>query len=224
MPRKKLIYTLEFPYHITNRSNNQEFFYIKSEDLWPIFIACLEQLKVQFQCEIHAFVLMSNHYHLLISTPNGNIGEAMKYLHREVARKANKESKRINHFFGGRYKWTVVASENYYWNAMKYIFRNPVRAGMCASVTNYKFSSLNSPIQKDFWKLTDHFNNREVPVQLDLEWLDENYEKEAEENIRLALRRREFKPPRSGSGRGNLLDVPRIKKGTVTPGLPNFGC
>lgn len=216
MPRKLLTYTADFPYHITNRSNNQEFFYIDNEILWSIFLDSLNQLTLQFGCEIHAFVLMSNHYHLLISTPKNNIGEAMKYLHREVARRANKESRRINHFFGGRYKWTVVSDERYYWNALKYIFRNPVRAGICTSVEKYKYSSLNS-VSSDFkWIVTDHFNNRNQKIELDLEWLNEEYSNEVNECIRLALRRRDFKVPRNKIGRDNILDVPRIKKGTVT--------
>lgn len=216
MPRKLLTYTSDFPYHITNRSNNQEFFYINNEILWPIFLDCLNQLKLQFECEVHAFVLMSNHYHLLISTPKCNIGEAMKYLHREVARRSNRETRRINHFFGGRYKWTVVSDERYFWNALKYIFRNPVRAGICKQVEDYKFSSLNSSSDDFKWILTDHFNNRGESIELDSNWLNEDYSIEANECIRSALRRRIFEIPRNSEGRDNILDVPRIKKGTVT--------
>lgn len=221
MPRKLLIRTNEFPYHITNRSNNQEFFYLKNDDLWEIFLSCLYQLEIQFQCSVHAFVLMSNHYHLLISTPDCNIGEAMKYLHREVARKANKNTNRINHFFGGRYKWSVVNNENYYWNAVKYIFRNPVRAGICSSVKDYKYSSLNSSPKKFSWKMTDFFHNPQSSIDLDVHWLEESYPSETEESVRYALRRREFKLPRTKKGRENLLastpyDPTHIKKGTVT--------
>ena len=95
MPRRQLILTDEFPYHIYNRSNNREFFYLDQDLLWTIFIEVLEQLKLQFSVEIYAFVLMSNHYHLLTGTPLANIGEAMKYLHREVARKATCSESRV---------------------------------------------------------------------------------------------------------------------------------
>ena len=140
----------------------------------------------------------------------------MKYLHREVARRSNRETRRINHFFGGRYKWTVVSDERYFWNAVKYIFRNPIRAGLCKKVEDYKFSSLNS-ISNDFkWIMTDHFNNRKKSIELDYDWLNEEYSIEANACIRLALRRRTFEIPRNSVGRDNILDVPRIKKGTVT--------
>src|SRR5690606_40247811 len=57
--------TAAFPYHVTNRSNNREFFYVEMETLWPIFTDTLFDLTKQFNCQIHAFVLMSNHYHLI---------------------------------------------------------------------------------------------------------------------------------------------------------------
>jgi putative transposase len=214
MPRKHLIRTSEFPYHITNRSNNREFFYLDLERLWPIFIENLACLQEQFKIEIHCFVLMSNHYHLILSTPLGNLGEAMKYLHREVAREANRISGRINHFFGGRYKWSVIGREDYYWNATKYIFRNPVRAGITGSVFDYSFSSLNRDANK--FNMCDWFRADRPSIELDAGWLEEPFLKEQEEGLKKALRRREFKLPADKSGRELHLAGMRRKKGTVT--------
>lgn len=217
MPRKLLIRSDSFPYHITNRSNNKEFFYIEQARLWEIFMKCFEHLVMQFECELHAFVLMSNHYHLLISTPQNNIGESMKYLHREVARIANKETHRINHFFGGRYKWSLIEHENYYWNATKYIFQNPVRANLCSSVTDYSFSSLNRDSENFQWMMTDFFHDRKKPIELDKSWLNEVFPEEQLVGIRKALRRREFSLPRGADGRiSKLFDAIGCKKGTVT--------
>jgi putative transposase len=216
MPRKLLIRTSDFPYHITNRSNNRDFFYIEQSLLWPIFIKSLHQLTLQFKCEIHSFVLMSNHYHLMISTPEANIGEAMKYLHREVARQVNRSTGRMNHFFGARYKWSVISENDYYWNCIKYVFRNPVRAGMCNHVQTYEFSSLNREAQLFSWKLSDFFLDSRKVVEMNVEWLNEPFQSESEELIRKGLRRREFQIPKDSSGRLAALDVPLYKKGTVT--------
>lgn len=216
MPRKKLIRCSEFPYHITNRSNNREIFYLEKPLLWTIFLEVLREMEIQFKCEIHAFVLMSNHYHLIVSTPECNLGDAMKYLHREVARKANKAAGRINHFFGGRYKWTVIGCENYYWNAVKYVFRNPVKANICMSVEDYRFSSLNSGEDVMLWKLTDFFNDRTKSIELDLGWLNESFTLEADVAIQHGLRRREFSLPRNQFGKMTILDAVPLKKGTVT--------
>jgi putative transposase len=216
MPRKLLIRTSEFPYHITNRANNRDYFYIEQSLLWPIFIKCLHQLTLQFKCEIHSFVLMSNHYHLIMSTPNANIGEAMKYLHREVARQVNKSTGRTNHFFGGRYKWSVISKSDYYWNCIKYVFRNPIRAGICDFVQSYKFSSLNSNTQLFSWKMSDYFYDSKKEIEVNLEWLNEPFQKESEVYIRKGLRRREFELPKSSLKKTVELDVPLYKKGTVT--------
>lgn len=216
MPRKLLIKTNEFPYHITNRSNNRDFFYVPNELLWPIFINCLNELRVQYKCKIHSFVLMSNHYHLIISTSEYNIGEAMKYFHREVARQANKLSGRINHFFGGRYKWSLICDELYYWNCVKYIFRNPIRAGLCSNVNEYKFSSLNHSAELFSWNMTDFFHDRTKSIELNLDWLNEPFQKEHEQLIKKGLRRREFTIPKDRKGNTPILDLMLYRKGTVT--------
>jgi putative transposase len=215
MPRAKLILSDEFPYHVQNRSNNREFFYLPIATLWPIFLECLEGLTQMYGCRIHSFVLMSNHYHLMISTPRANLGEAMKYFHREVARKANRISGRINHFFGGRYKWSIVGTESYYWNALKYVFRNPVRAGICTEVSDYEFSSLNRP--SDFtWLLSDFFLNPSVHIEIDLDWLNEPFLSEIEEAIQKGLRRRKFSISKKPDGSQIHLPAVRPRKGTVT--------
>lgn len=211
--RKPLIKTADTPYHITARSNNKEFFYIELTELWQIFMECFNQAQEQYCCEFHAFVLMSNHYHLLISTPHGNIDEVMHYIQREVARRANKSCSRINHFFGGRYKWSVIDTENYYWNVVKYIFRNPVRANLCQHVESYNFSSLNTNAKDFNWHMTDFFQNKNDTIALDLDWLNETYLQEIEESIRSALRRSEFVLPRDkSSGRTITLNEARFKK------------
>lgn len=216
MPKKLLIRTADFPYHITNRSNNKEFFYVNINDLWSIFIDCMSEAQSQFQCRFHAFVLMSNHYHLLLSTPLCNVDKVLQYVQREVARKANKKTCRINHFFGGAYKWSVINYEACYWNTLKYIFRNPVRAGLCSEVKSYPFSSLNFNSTKFNWLVQDHFNNQKIPIDLDVDWLNEPFFNEVEKDIRMALRRREFKIPRNQSGHRRVLDEPRFKKGVHT--------
>lgn len=213
MARKLLIRTSESPYHVTGRSNNKDFFYVEPEALWQIFMQAMESAENLFSCDFHAFVLMSNHYHLLISTPLNNIDKVMEHLQREVAKKANRKSGRINHFFGGPYKWSLIYEETYYWNAIKYIFRNPIRAGLCCDVFKYNYSSLNRKSKKLEWKMVDFFNNKTKPITLNREWLNEPFLNETEEELRLALRRKEFKIPRSNSScRLVTFDLPRFKK------------
>lgn len=207
MPRKKLILTSKAPYHVVNRSNNKELFYLPLQKLWPIFIENLKKIETHFNCEIHAFVLMNNHYHLIISTPDNNLGEAMKYLHREIARRANWKAKRINHFFGGRYKWSLIYEEIYYWNAVKYVLRNPVKAGISDRVENYPYSSFGMGKGDYRWKMVDFFHDKDKLIELDTTWLNENFKDDHEDLIKLALRRREFKIPTSKNGHLENLEV-----------------
>ena len=195
MPRKKLIETTDYPFHITNRSNNKEFFYLPIPILWEIMIKKIRYLDLTYSIKTHAFLLMSNHYHWILSTPKLNLSKGMTYFHREVARNANKECKRINHFFGGRYKWSLIEEETYYWNSIKYLYRNPVKAGICKRVQDYTFSSLTQNLQPKLWQMTDYFNDPQKEIQLNMDWLNKPFSAEQDIAIQKALRRRVFKTP-----------------------------
>ena len=212
MARKKTIRTDEFPYHITNRSNNKEFFYVDLEVLWEIYLKNLEEIEKRYGCLTHAFVLMSNHHHLLVSTPQSNIDEAMRYLHREVAKQANVHARRINHFFGGKYKWCVIYNENHYWNSVKYVFLNPVKAELSTKAEEYEYTSLRRGLRGDKWGLVDFFEATKKRISLDLKWVNESFSDEQNESIKRALARREFKLPRGKRGRPPALETWRYKK------------
>jgi REP element-mobilizing transposase RayT len=132
-----------FPFHVTARSNNKDWFSIPIESCWRIFQQHLVEFSNRYHVEIHSFVLMSNHFHLLVTTPDKNLGQAMRYLMTEVSRDIARAAGRINHVFGGRYKWSWLVTEQSIAYVYKYIFRNPVRAGITARVELYPFSSLN---------------------------------------------------------------------------------
>jgi putative transposase len=143
MVRKLLHRSSYYPYHVTARSNNREWFYVPIEVAWNIFCDQLCIVSFAYGAKIHAFVLMSNHYHLLLSTPDANIDQIMNYFAREVSRAINQYSIRINHVFGGRYKACLIKNGNYYSHALRYIYRNPVRANICKRAEEYKFSTLH---------------------------------------------------------------------------------
>jgi REP element-mobilizing transposase RayT len=216
MPRKTLIESDTHPYHLMNRSNNKEFFYLSGAELWPIFIEVLAHLQNNLGCEIHSFVMMSNHYHLVLSTPRCNLSESMTYLHREVAKRANKVSGRMNHFFGGRYKWSRICDETYFWNTIKYVLRNPVEAEICSRVEDYKFSSLNTTSSSVVWSTRDVFATEKRAIELDLDWLNDKFIPEHKRAIQKGLRRREFGLPPNRSGSKQVLDPMRRKKGLGT--------
>jgi putative transposase len=205
MPRKTLLLTDEFPYHVTNRSNNREFFNIPLNELWDILLDVLMILKNEYGCQILQFVLMSNHYHLVIHTPYKNLSACMLYFHREVAKRANSRSQRINHFFGGRYKWCLIFEENHFFNTIKYVFRNPVEAGMCLKVEDYSFSSL--VFRHPIFHLSDFFHDPTKKVAVDLDWLNVSFHDDQRKAIQLALRKRYFKLPKNRDREQVVLDA-----------------
>jgi len=142
MPRKKLIRSDQFPYHVTSRSNNKEWFYIPIECVWSYCNTLLNEGKIKFNVQIDAFVLMRNHYHLCIRTPESNIDLFMRYFNKNLAQNIARHAKRINRIFGGPYKWSLITKEAYYLNVIRYIYQNPLRANIVDFCEQYPYSDL----------------------------------------------------------------------------------
>ncbi len=212
MPRALLLRTRVFPYHVYGRCNNKEWFYLPISEMWKIFNEIMGIVVERYGFHIHCFVLMSNHYHLIVSTPQANLDEAMLYFVREVAKTVNRKTSRINHVFGGPYKWSLLDHKRAYEHAFKYVYRNPVEAAMCSKVENYPFSTLQfSANPSSFtYKLSNSiFENcnqyPQTPSMETLHWLNHPYEEDEKLNIRNALKHRRFK----FSGR---LSIPLARK------------
>lgn len=199
MPKTPLIYTDQFPYHVMARSNNKEWFYLPQEEVWGIFVELLFKIIKDLGCQIHAFVLMNNHYHMILSTnEQNNLGVVMQYLQKSVSRTINSKSGRINHVFGGPYKGCLVTKETYYAHALKYVYRNPVEAKICDRVEQYPFSSIYKNkdnlalTEKPKWGL-DHLIPKDQNEFLD--WLNQGYSKDSIQLISKAISKTKFRIP-----------------------------
>lgn len=142
MARARVILQSDFPYHITGRCINKEWFHLPMRTVWSIFSEELKRTNKEHDLKIHSFVLMSNHFHLLASTPQANISQCMHQLMSRTSRRLTKEGNRINETFAGRHFKCILNHQNYYLNAYKYNYRNPVEAGIVTKAENYKFSTL----------------------------------------------------------------------------------
>jgi REP element-mobilizing transposase RayT len=143
MPRPNAINQSLYPYHVGGRSINRERFSLRIDHVWEIFETQLYFAHHRYGALIHACVLMSNHYHLLISTPEGNLSEVMQNFSRETSRWLNLEAGRINQSYGGRHYRSIIQCDHYFRHAYKYVYRNPVKAGLCERVEDYPFSTLH---------------------------------------------------------------------------------
>lgn len=144
MPRKSTIYTNEHPYHIVARSNNRDWFDLPLDECFHVFTNIMLILKQRYKFSFHAFVLMDNHFHMILSTELSNISQGMRYFMTETARGIRLKSHRTNHVYGGRYRPSLITSSIYYSHCIKYLYQNPVVANKVLRVEDYKWSTISS--------------------------------------------------------------------------------
>lgn len=139
---------IEYPgawYHVMNRgAARQEIFYDASD--CHLFFELLAEIHQKYGIEVHAYCLMSNHYHLFLRTPLPNLSKAMRHLNGVFTQKHNRRNNQDGAIFRGRYKSILIDSENYMLILNRYIHLNPVMAGMVERPENYKWSSYNAYI------------------------------------------------------------------------------
>lgn len=211
MPRKNLIRSSSLPYHVTIRCNNREAFHSPLENVWQTFSFHIFEIEVLFGALVHAFVLMNNHLHLLLTTPHENLGEVMQQFCRSSTLQLNLISGRSGRAFGARYHWTLIDSQLYYRCVYKYIYRNPVRAGCAFAVEDYVFSTISGLVGKSPLPFPLHFplvfNSLPENIDEQLRWLNEPFQIEQEATIKRTLRKTLFRPAKVDSKRKkSILD------------------
>jgi len=95
-----------------------------------------------YNVDVHHIIFMSNHMHILATPNEDNLGQAMSYFLTNVSKFLNFKLKRKNHIFGQRYRATIIENSRHFMNAIRYIYQNPVRAGIVKKVEDYPYSSL----------------------------------------------------------------------------------
>ncbi len=132
-------------YHITARGNDRKKIFFSKID-YNKFTQYLIEAKQKFNINLHCYVLMSNHYHLIVETPDANLSRAMHYINGSFTTYMNIKRKRSGHLFQGRYKSIIVDKDNYLLELSRYIHLNPVRAKMVEKPEDYHYSSYSSYI------------------------------------------------------------------------------
>lgn len=129
------------PHHIIQRGNDRQLIFRDAGD-YGIFLGWLRESAKQFNVAIHAYVLMSNHLHLLASpADNIGLGRMMQWVGRHYVPYFNHKYERSGTLWQGRYKTAVIDSERYFLTCSRYIELNPVRAGMVHNPAEYAWSS-----------------------------------------------------------------------------------
>lgn len=127
-------------YHVMNRGRRREDIFFDDGDRY-IFLSILEETVKLFNLKIYAYVLMSNHYHLLVSTPDANLARVMRHINSVYTQKVNRKHKLEGSVFKGRYKSILIDSDVYFKECLRYIHRNPLSAGLVEDLNDYKWFS-----------------------------------------------------------------------------------
>ena len=144
MPRQARIVIPQVPVHLVQRGHNKHACFHTESD-FEYYLHWLEFFAEKFGCEIHAYVLMSNHVHLA-ATPHGTDGLAqmMKGLNQRYVAYMNKTYQRTGTLWEGRFKSCLILDPNYFITCMRYIECNPVRACMVDDPRDYPWSSFRA--------------------------------------------------------------------------------
>ena len=130
-----------YPHHVIQRGNNRQAIFAKTAD-YQRLLDLLDDNARQFEVAIHAYVLMSNHFHLLV-TPQTSDGlpQMMQAVGRRYVRYFNDSQQRSGTLWEGRYRSTLIQTDRYLLACMAYIDLNPVRAGLVAQAADYPWTS-----------------------------------------------------------------------------------
>lgn len=140
MPRPLRIEYQDAYYHVMNRGRGRQTIF-HSDDYYQAFLKTLEEAHHRFELQILCYCLMSNHYHLLVKTPQANLGRVMRHINGQYTQRHNRLKKTDGPLFRGRYKAILVEADSYQLQLSRYIHRNPIDAGMVKNLEDYPWSS-----------------------------------------------------------------------------------
>ena len=141
MPRRSRLKAAGVPMHIIQRGNNRQACFFADED-YQFFLDCLARLAKRFRCALHAYVLMTNHFHLLLTSElEAGPSLLLKFLGQRYVQYVNRTYRRTGSLWEGRFRSSLVQTERYLLGCYRYIEMNPVRANMVKHPIEYPWSS-----------------------------------------------------------------------------------
>ena len=127
-------------YHVTSRGDRREDIYLDDEDRQE-WIGVLSHVCDRFNWVVHSFCQMTNHYHLLVETVDGNLSAGMRQLNGLYTQRFNRRHGMVGHLFQGRFKAILVQKEAHLLELSRYVVLNPVRANMVSRPDDWNWSS-----------------------------------------------------------------------------------
>ncbi len=134
-------------YHVMNRGRRGDEVFTEVRD-YKAFIDLLKEIGEDYKVKVSAYCLMSNHYHLLVQTPDSNISRAMRHLNGVYTQRYNRVHHCDGQLFRGRYKSILVEADSYLLELLRYIHRNPLEANLVDHLQKYNWSSHKGYLSK----------------------------------------------------------------------------
>jgi putative transposase len=134
-------------YHVTSRGDRREDIYGGDEDR-QAWLELFGKVCTRFNWRCHAYCQMSNHYDLVLETPEGNLSRGMRQLNGVYTQHVNRTHGKTGHVFQGRYKAILVDKDSYLLELARYVVLNPVRAGMVKNAQDWPWSSYRAMIRE----------------------------------------------------------------------------
>ena len=141
MPRQPRFFAADQPLHVIQRGNNRCKIFGNDDD-YLVFHDWLVDACHHHECLVHAYVLMTNHVHLVMTPRHAHsVGNVMQYMGRRYVPYFNRKYGRTGTLWEGRYRSTLIDSEQYLFTCLRYVELNPVRAGLVPQPSHYRWSS-----------------------------------------------------------------------------------
>ena len=148
MPRTARIKSPTKLYHVTARGSNKQILFNEQAD-FKVFMEILKKNMIECGFELYAYCLMDNHYHLVIRDNKDQIDVIFKKINTAYAYYFNTKYERTGHLFQDRFFSEPLVTANQLVNTIRYIHRNPVKAGICSDISDYRYSSYNDYLRSD---------------------------------------------------------------------------
>jgi REP element-mobilizing transposase RayT len=174
-------------YHVLSRGNERRDIFFGDDDR-RLFLDTLGDMAQRFEIDVFVYVLMGNHYHLLLRTRRANLSRAMQWIGVTYTNRFNAKHSRSGHLFQGRFKNMLVQNDDYLLQLSYYIHRNPLRAKMVARLADYRWSSYRAYAygrQAPEWLNTKPILSQLVNAENRHKAYRENAQKYAKEESRL---------------------------------------
>ena len=149
MPRPQRLEYENAVYHVMNRGKDRQTIF-HGEVYFHAFLDTLAEVHRRFNCIVHAYCLMGNHYHLLIETPDANLSRIMRHVNGVYTQRYNRLRKANGPLFRGRYKALLVDQDAYLLQLSRYIHRNPIdmKRPLVDDLLDYPWSSYPAYVNK----------------------------------------------------------------------------